>query len=203
MGNVVAKIQTKFLQRLRKIFTTGKQQSVTMIGLDAAGKTTLLYFLKTGEVQHTVPTLGFNCESVEIGDLNFLVWDIGGQEAFVKFWQNYIKSSKAIIFLVDVADSKRYSQASYDLWSILKELPVPMPLLVLVNKIDLIPDQEERSRALELLNKELNLNKYEGPTNIVECSVTEASGGVDSEEQTKIILNAFQWLSDQLKNIPA
>ncbi|KAF9764272.1 ADP-ribosylation factor [Nosema granulosis] len=203
MGNVVAKIHSKFMQRLKKIFTTGKQQSVTMIGLDAAGKTTLLYFLKTGEVQHTVPTLGFNCESVEIGDLNFLVWDIGGQEAFVKFWQNYIRTSKAIIFLVDVADSKRYAQASYDLWSILKELSAPMPLLILVNKIDLIPDEKERREAVELLNEELKLDKYEGPTNVVECSVTEASGGINAEEQTTIILDAFQWLNTQLKNAPA
>jgi len=50
-----------------------------MLGLDAAGKTTLLYILKLGEIQTIIPTIGFNVETVEFRNLKFTVWDVGGQ----------------------------------------------------------------------------------------------------------------------------
>ena len=40
-----------------------------MVGLDAAGKTTILYKLKLGEVVTTIPTIGFNVETVECAPL--------------------------------------------------------------------------------------------------------------------------------------
>lgn len=50
-----------------------------MVGLDAAGKTTILYKLKLGEVVTTIPTIGFNVETVNYKKLNFTVWDVGGE----------------------------------------------------------------------------------------------------------------------------
>jgi ADP-ribosylation factor-like protein 1 len=205
MGNVITAIQQKFFSKLKKIFSTGRRHSVTMIGLDAAGKTTLLYFMKTGDIQHTVPTIGFNCETLEIEDLKFQVWDIGGQEVFIKFWHNYIKTSSAIVYLVDIADSQRFGQASNALWTILKEVPTHKPLLVLANKIDLITNEHERDNAMNLLIEEMNLDKYNGPKNIIPCSVKEScSGSVESvKNNSKIILGAFRWLSDELKKLPS
>ena len=49
-----------------------------MLGLDAAGKTTILYKLKIGETLTSVPTIGFNVEEVKYKNLNFMIWDIGG-----------------------------------------------------------------------------------------------------------------------------
>lgn len=49
-----------------------------MLGLDGAGKTTILYKLKVGEVVQSVPTIGFNMETVEFKNIRFSVWDIGG-----------------------------------------------------------------------------------------------------------------------------
>ena len=51
-----------------------------MVGLDAAGKTTILYKLKLGEVVTTIPTIGFNVETVEYKNISFTVWDVGGQD---------------------------------------------------------------------------------------------------------------------------
>lgn len=51
-----------------------------MVGLDAAGKTTILYKLKLGEIVTTIPTIGFNVETVEYKNINFTVWDVGGQD---------------------------------------------------------------------------------------------------------------------------
>merc|ERR1712032_1105691 len=57
-----------------------RDMRILMVGLDAAGKTTVLYKLKLGEVITTIPTIGFNVETVEYKNLNFTVWDVGGQE---------------------------------------------------------------------------------------------------------------------------
>jgi len=51
-----------------------------MVGLDAAGKTTILYKLKLGEIVTTIPTIGFNVETVEYKNISFTVWDVGGQD---------------------------------------------------------------------------------------------------------------------------
>ncbi|WUR04218.1 ADP-ribosylation factor [Vairimorpha necatrix] len=204
MGNVLTIIQQKFFSKLKKMFSTGKRHSITMIGLDGAGKTTLLYFMKTGDIQHTVPTIGFNCETLEIEDLTFQVWDIGGQEVFIKFWHNYIKTSSAIVYLVDIADQQRFNKSSDALWTILKEVPTHKPLLILANKVDCIKDEVERENKINSLVEEMVLEKYTGPKKIVPCSVKDAcSGSVEAaKENSKVILGAFKWLSEELKKLP-
>ncbi|KAK1316549.1 ADP-ribosylation factor 1 [Acorus calamus] len=56
-----------------------KEMRILMVGLDAAGKTTILYKLKLGEIVTTIPTIGFNVETVEYKNISFTVWDVGGQ----------------------------------------------------------------------------------------------------------------------------
>jgi len=70
MGSQLAKL-------LASIFNK-KEMRILMLGLDAAGKTTILYRLKLGEVVQSVPTIGFNVESVEYKKIKFTVWDVGG-----------------------------------------------------------------------------------------------------------------------------
>jgi ADP-ribosylation factor protein 1 len=53
---------------------------ILMVGLDAAGKTTILYKFKLGEVVTTIPTIGFNVETVDYKNISFTVWDVGGQD---------------------------------------------------------------------------------------------------------------------------
>jgi small GTP-binding protein len=60
-----------------------KEMRILMVGLDAAGKTTILYKLKLGEIVTTIPTIGFNVETVEYKNISFTVWDVGGQD---KVW---------------------------------------------------------------------------------------------------------------------
>ncbi|KAK9725379.1 hypothetical protein RND81_05G139900 [Saponaria officinalis] len=59
---------------------TKKEMRILMVGLDAAGKTTILYKLKLGEIVTTIPTIGFNVETVEYKNISFTVWDVGGQD---------------------------------------------------------------------------------------------------------------------------
>jgi ADP-ribosylation factor-like protein 1 len=56
-----------------------KERRILILGLDGAGKTTILYRLQIGEVVTTIPTIGFNVETVSYKNINFQVWDLGGQ----------------------------------------------------------------------------------------------------------------------------
>ncbi|XP_048502219.2 ADP-ribosylation factor isoform X2 [Beta vulgaris subsp. vulgaris] len=68
------------LSRLVMMMFAKKEMRILMVGLDAAGKTTILYKLKLGEVVTTIPTIGFNVETVEYKNVGFTVWDVGGQD---------------------------------------------------------------------------------------------------------------------------
>ena len=78
-----------------------------MVGLDNAGKTTILYKLKIGEVVTTIPTIGFNVENVEYKNLKFTVWDVGGQQSIRQLWKHYYSNTDGIIFVIDANDTKR------------------------------------------------------------------------------------------------
>lgn len=108
-----------------------------MIGLDAAGKTTILYKLKLGEVVTTVPTIGFNVETVEYRNVNFTVWDVGGQSLLRPLWRHYYEGSNGMIFVVDSCDEKRFDEARETLLATLvDETLTRVPVLVFANKQD-------------------------------------------------------------------
>ena len=109
-----------------------------MAGLDAAGKTTILYNLKLGEVVTTIPTIGFNVETVEYKNISFTVWDIGGQDKIRKLWRYYYMGINAIIYVVDSNDHERVSVAQEELSVMLSEPDLrDAAWLVFANKQDL------------------------------------------------------------------
>lgn len=65
-----------------------REMRILILGLDGAGKTTILYKLQVGEVVTTIPTIGFNVEQVTYKNLKFQVWDLGGQTSirYVNRW---------------------------------------------------------------------------------------------------------------------
>ena len=73
-----------------------KDVRILMVGLDAAGKTTILYKLKLGEVVTTIPTIGFNVETVEYKNISFTVWDVGGQDKIRPLWRHYYQVSRCL-----------------------------------------------------------------------------------------------------------
>jgi ADP-ribosylation factor-like protein 1 len=202
MGNTISKINNILYKRLQKIFSSSSSHSLTMIGLDGSGKTTLLLYLQTGEVHQTVPTLGFNCEPVHVGSMKFQVWDIGGQNSFLKFWHQYINDGSGIIYLVDCADTQRLGKSAEELWKILNILASPRPLLVLANKIDIVNPQSKRDAVMESIRNEFNLKQYAGPHKIVPISVTKAAEDSAYDEYAQAIFNAFKWLNTELDKMP-
>merc|ERR1712097_45141 len=99
----------------------GTDMRILMLGLDAAGKTTILYKLKLGEVVTTIPTIGFNVETVEYKNINFSVWDVGGQDKIRKLWRHYYENTQGLIFVVDSNDRDRIDDAREELMKMLIE----------------------------------------------------------------------------------
>jgi ADP-ribosylation factor protein 1 len=63
-----------------------------------------LYKLKIGEVINTIPTIGFNVETVAYKNVNFQVWDVGGQDKIRALWRHYYVGCDGVIFVVDSND---------------------------------------------------------------------------------------------------
>ena len=127
MGNVFA-----------KLFSGKKEMRILMVGLDAAGKTTILYKLKLGEIVTTIPTIGFNVETVEYKNISFTVWDVGGQDKIRPLWRHYFQNTQGLIFVVDSNDRERISEANEELQKMLREDELrDAVLLVFANKQDL------------------------------------------------------------------
>merc|ERR1712060_489310 len=98
----------------------------------------ILYKLKLGEVVMTIPTIGFNVETVEYRNISFQVWDIGGQDKIRKLWRHYYLGTDGVIFVVDSSDRDRIEDAREELTKMLSEKEMrDAALLVLANKQDL------------------------------------------------------------------
>lgn len=101
-------------------FSTVHDAKVLMLGLDAAGKTTVLYKLKLNETVVTIPTVGFNVETVQpTKNVSFTVWDVGGQKILRDLWKHYYQGCDGLLFIVDSADHERFSEAREELQAIL------------------------------------------------------------------------------------
>ena len=113
MGNKLNRIWDLF-------FHTNIETKLVLVGLDAAGKTTITYQFKMGENVKTIPTIGFNVEQIKYKNITFVMWDIGGHEKAKKlFHQIYTDNANAIIFVVDSSDKDRYVGCKEELHYIL------------------------------------------------------------------------------------
>jgi ADP-ribosylation factor protein 1 len=124
-----------FASMFKRLIGSKKDIRILMVGLDAAGKTTILYKLKLGENVTTIPTIGFNVETVEYKNVNFTVWDVGGQDKIRPLWRHYFMNTQALIFVVDCNDRDRVAEARDELHRMLGEDELQNAiLLVFANK---------------------------------------------------------------------
>jgi len=152
-----------------------------MVGLDAAGKTTILYKLKLGEVVSTVPTIGFNVETVEYKNINLTVWDVGGQDKIRPLWRHYYQNTMGVIFVVDssdrdrIDDSKDYEHSAKDELSRLlgEEELINAAVLIFANKQDL----GAKAMKVQEITERLGLNKLRNRKWYIQgCSATTGDG---------------------------
>jgi small GTP-binding protein len=180
MGNL-------FTSLFDAISSLGKSEPkrLLMLGLDAAGKTTILYKLKLGEVVSSVPTIGFNVENLKYKNLDFTIWDVGGQKKIRDLWIHYFSNNHAIIYIVDSSDRERIEEAKETLqWILSSEELRGAPLLVLANKQDLgvytTSEVAERLGVASLRGREWHVQGA--------CALTGDG-----------LFEGFNWLAEELK----
>lgn len=149
-----------------------KESRVLMLGLDGAGKTCLLYKMKLGEEVKTIPTIGFNVETVEHNNKKLTIWDVGGQSAIRPLWIHYFANTQAIMFVVDSCDKNSLEDVKKELHRVLEaeELKDSL-LLVVANKQDL-PDAMKCQEVSEILELVSLKHKW----GILECSAKSGEG---------------------------
>ncbi|KAL3696179.1 hypothetical protein R1sor_010255 [Riccia sorocarpa] len=126
-----------FLNWLRSLFFK-QEMELTLIGLQNAGKTSLVNVIATGGYQEDmIPTVGFNMRKVSKGNVTIKLWDVGGQPRFRSMWERYCRSVSAIVYVVDAADRDNIPISKNELHDLLSRSSLSgIPVLVLGNKID-------------------------------------------------------------------
>ncbi|CAJ0935968.1 unnamed protein product [Ranitomeya imitator] len=169
---------------------SGYEARILMLGLDAAGKTTILYKLKLNETVCTIPTVGFNVETVEpIRNVKFTVWDVGGQDKIRALWKYYYQNTEGLIFVVDSADPERFEEARAELFAILETDEMRgVPFVVFANKQDL-PRAKQPGEVCE----ELGLRKIGGHQwHVQGCCATTGAGIVEGLEILTDLVKQFK-----------
>ncbi|EGF79243.1 hypothetical protein BATDEDRAFT_17007 [Batrachochytrium dendrobatidis JAM81] len=150
-----------------------KDVRILILGLDGAGKTTILYRLQIGEVVTTIPTIGFNVETVTYKNIKFQVWDLGGQTSIRPYWRCYYANTDAIIYVIDSADRDRISTSKEELMAMLEEEELKdAALLVFANKQDM-----EGAMSVTEVSEFLGLTALKTRTwTIFKCSAKTGDG---------------------------
>eukprot|EP01060_Flectonema_neradi_P000234 TRINITY_DN1015_c8_g1_i1.p1 TRINITY_DN1015_c8_g1~~TRINITY_DN1015_c8_g1_i1.p1 ORF type:complete len:208 (+),score=33.59 TRINITY_DN1015_c8_g1_i1:53-625(+) len=132
-----------------------QEMELTLVGIQNAGKTTLLNVISDGKAKDTIPTVGLNIRKIRKGNISIKLWDIGGQPRFRGMWERYCRGVNAIVFVVDSSNKSQSNlEASQKELNELMSKPAleKIPLLVLGNKNDIpghLTTQELRD-ALDL-----------------------------------------------------
>jgi len=169
-----------------------KSVSLLFLGLDNAGKTTLLQVLANGSLKCHPPTHFSTKEEIVIGNVKFSCFDLGGHGVVRRTWRNHFPVANGIVFIIDAADRERLSEARSELNRLLSADEIKdIPFLVLGNKID-IPkaiSEDELRQTIGLIAvkttgkntspKELELNKIR-PIEVFMCSSVNRFGYGDA-----------------------
>eukprot|EP00667_Euglena_gracilis_P023610 EG_transcript_26745 len=167
------------LSILKKVKEKEREMRLLMLGLDNAGKTTILKAFNNEDINTISPTLGFNIKSLEYKGYTLNVWDVGGQQTLRTYWRNYYEQTDGLVWVVDSHDLVRLQDCSIELHNLLKEEKLAgASLLIFANKQDL-----EGSLSATQIYQALQLQSITGRhMNIVACSAVTSQGlmeGID------------------------
>uniref|UniRef100_A0A182N9J6 ADP-ribosylation factor-like protein 2 n=1 Tax=Anopheles dirus TaxID=7168 RepID=A0A182N9J6_9DIPT len=131
-------VKMGFLTILKKMKQKEKEMRILLLGLDNAGKTTILKRFNGEPIDQISPTLGFNIKTLHYNDFVLNMWDVGGQKSLRSYWRNYFECTDGLIWVVDSTDRMRMESCREELTVLLQEERLAgATLLVLANKQDL------------------------------------------------------------------
>ncbi|KAI9850539.1 MAG: ADP-ribosylation factor, Arf Arf6 [Vezdaea acicularis] len=181
MGGQMSKMMARFFG--------SKEMRLLMLGLDAAGKTTILYKLKIGQDVTTIPTVGFNVETVTYKNVKFNVWDVGGQDKIRPLWRHYFSGTQGLIFVIDSSDRDRIDEARQEMHRIIGDREMKESLLlVFANKQDI-----KGAMTPAEVTEKLQLNKLKDKIWYVVPSCATSGEG---------LMEGLGWLSSNVKTPP-
>ncbi|XP_039211805.1 putative ADP-ribosylation factor-like protein 5C isoform X2 [Crotalus tigris] len=162
----------QFFAKLLNIFGS-REHKVIIIGLDNAGKTTILYQFLMNEVVHTSPTIGSNVEEITQHKTHFLMWDIGGQENLRSTWNTYYSNTEFIILVIDSTDRERLTVTKEELYKMLAHEDLRnAAVLIFANKQDV-----KNSMSTSEISKFLTLSSIKDhPWHIQGCCALTGEG---------------------------
>ena len=161
---------------------------ILILGLDNAGKTSCLKRFSDEEIDHIMPTQGFNLKQLQQEGFDAKVWDLGGQKAIRKYWEDYYgDDTDALIFVIDSSDKRRLEEAGLELLKLLKQQKLSnVPVLVLANKQDLV-----HAQTIEVISKKLLFSGiHDRPWSIQPCSAKSGEGLKDGLMWTMQIIKS-------------
>ena len=174
------------MKKLSKKFKKQKVR-ILLLGLDNAGKTTILNQLHLGDAKTTVPTVGFNVEEVQYKNLTFDVWDVGGQDRLRPLWRHYYRGVCGIIFVIDSADQQRFDIAKGELHQLMREVELQnASLCILANKQDVQDAMTHEEVAQIMETDEIET------LNVVLPTVARTGEGLDE---------ALDWIAENVNPI--
>jgi small GTP-binding protein len=115
-----------------------REARLLILGLDASGKSVFLYRTKLGETVTTIPTIGFNVETVQYKNLKFTMWDVCAGSRIRPLWRHYFDGTHGVIWVVDSTDRQRMKESAQELERVAGDAMLHgAAFLIFANKQDL------------------------------------------------------------------
>lgn len=185
-------VLSQFFSRINELYESfsNSEARILMVGLDAAGKTTILKKLTLNETVSTIPTIGFNVETVSpCKGVTFTVWDVGGQEKLRPLWRHFFQNTQSLIFVLDSSDLERISEARQELSNVLENPEMEgVPVVVIGNKQD-IPralKAHDIAQKLSLLQQKVN------PWHVQEACAKNGEGIYEAMHKLRDMVKDFE-----------